>query len=65
MVSESQQRAALAGSGLPAIACGAWSTTRLAEELRALRPDAVLVAARGPLARVLARLVAESVAAAR
>ena len=39
--------------------CGAWSTRRSPPSSRRLRPDAVLIAARGPLARVLARLVAE------
>ena len=59
VVSESQQRAALAGAGLPADRVRRVEYAALAAELAALQPDAVLVAARGPLARVLARTAAE------
>jgi hypothetical protein len=59
VVSEAQQRAALAGAGLPAERVRRVEFEELSELLRSIEPDAVLVAARGPLVRVLARLVAE------
>ena len=59
VVSAAQQRAALAGAGLGDERVRRVEYAALAAELAELRPDAVLVAARGPLARVLARLVAE------
>ncbi|MEV8267893.1 DUF6716 putative glycosyltransferase [Microbacterium sp. NPDC076911] len=57
-VSAEQQGAALAGSGLPALAVSRLTLDEFQEQLTADPPDAVLVAARGPLARVIARLVA-------
>lgn len=59
VVSEAQQRAALVGAGLSGEQVRRVEYAALAETLESLRPDAVLIAARGPLARVLARLVAE------
>ena len=59
VVSEAQQRAALAGAGLEDEQVRRVEYAQLAAELTRLRPDAVLIAARGPLARVLARLVGE------
>ncbi|MEJ1154027.1 DUF6716 putative glycosyltransferase [Microbacterium marmarense] len=57
-VSAGQQRAALAGSGLPAHAVSRLTLDAFHQQLTGDPPDAVLVAARGPLARVIARLVA-------
>ncbi|TDN93147.1 DUF6716 putative glycosyltransferase [Microbacterium sp. BK668] len=56
VVSEQQQRAALAGTGLERVMRVTFAAlgTRLARQ----PPDAVLIAARGPLVRVVARLVA-------
>jgi hypothetical protein len=59
VVSEAQQRAALAGAGLPPERVRRVEYGELSGLLGSMEPDAVLVAARGPLARVLARLVAE------
>ncbi len=59
VVSAAQQRAALAGAGLDDQRVRRVEYAALAAVLADLRPDAVLVAARGPLARVLARLVAD------
>lgn len=58
VVSDSQLGAALRGSGLPRDRVERMPHGRLAARLAAMRPDAVLVAARGPLVRVLAREVA-------
>ncbi|MDX2375233.1 hypothetical protein M4I32_00245 [Microbacterium sp. LRZ72] len=58
VVSAAQQRAAVAGSGLSPERVRRVAHTALADELGRLAPDAVLIAARGPLARVLARAVA-------
>ncbi len=58
VVSEAQQRAALTGAGIDGGRVRRVKHTELADQLAVLRPDAVLVAARGPLARVLTRLVA-------
>lgn len=58
VVSETQQRAALAGAGLAGERVRRVEYADLQRELMTLRPDAVLIAARGPLARVLARLAA-------
>ena len=58
VVSETQQHAALAGAGIHGDRVRRVQYADLERELDELRPDAVLVAARGPLARVLARLVA-------
>ncbi|MEU1973324.1 DUF6716 putative glycosyltransferase [Microbacterium sp. NPDC019599] len=56
VVSPAQLRSAVAGSGLERVARVEYD--ELASRLAALRPDVVLIAARGPLVRVLARLVA-------
>jgi hypothetical protein len=56
VVSASQEQAALAGAGLARVSRVAYE--ELAGQLQRLRPDAVLIAARGPLVRVVARLVA-------
>ncbi len=56
VVSPSQERAAVAGSALGRVSRIEYEA--LADRLAALRPDVVLLAARGPLVRVLARLVA-------
>ncbi|QIG40861.1 hypothetical protein G5T42_16415 [Microbacterium sp. 4R-513] len=56
VVSDPQLRAALAGSGLERVSRVSYETLR--ERLAEKRPDAVLVAARGPLVRVVARLAA-------
>lgn len=58
VVSDAQLRSALSGSGLPPQRAERVEYTRLAARLRELRPDAVVLAARGPLVRVLARDVA-------
>lgn len=58
VVSPAQQRAALAGSPVDAARVRRMGHDALAAHLSALRPDAVLIAARGPLARVLARTAA-------
>jgi hypothetical protein len=58
VVSDSQLRAALSGSGLSARQVERASYEDLRNRLEESRPDAVLIAARGPLARVLARDVA-------
>ena len=55
-MSPSQERAAVAGSALGRVSRIEYEA--LADRLAALRPDVVLLAARGPLVRVLARLVA-------
>lgn len=57
-VSDAQLAAALAGSGLDAVTRTTYD--ELVARLEADRPDAVLVATRGPLARVVARAVAEA-----
>ena len=54
-VSDAQLRAALAGSGLPRARVTRVTWSQLADSVRVLAPDAVLLAARGPLVRVLAR----------
>ena len=59
VVSEAQQQAAVVGSGLAADRVRRVEFAQLLAELTRLRPDAVLIAARGPLARVLARLAGE------
>ncbi|WP_345802356.1 DUF6716 putative glycosyltransferase [Microbacterium sp. AZCO] len=56
VVSGTQQTAAVAGSGLARVTRVAYD--ELAERLARERPDAVLVAARGPLVRVVTRLAA-------
>ncbi|WP_243075186.1 DUF6716 putative glycosyltransferase [Microbacterium sp. SS28] len=56
VVSRAQERAAVARSGLTRVSRVAFDA--LESTLAALRPDVVLVAARGPLVRVVARLVA-------
>jgi len=58
-VSPAQQETALARSGLGQGSVRRVEFARLTEQLAALRPDVVLVAARGPVARVLIRLAAE------
>ncbi|NLP85996.1 hypothetical protein HF576_19360 [Microbacterium sp. CFH 90308] len=58
VVSEAQRAAALSGSGLAPDRVERIEYAALSARLRELRPDAVLVAARGPLVRVLARDVA-------
>jgi hypothetical protein len=58
VVSDSQLAAALAGSGLDDRVVRRIDYAALLAALRAQKPDAVLIAARGPLVRVLARLVA-------
>ncbi|KQZ84036.1 hypothetical protein ASD56_08380 [Microbacterium sp. Root166] len=55
VVSPAQLRTALSGSGLEPGAVSSVEYTELRERLAALRPDVVVVAARGPLVRVLAR----------
>ncbi|GAA1859174.1 DUF6716 putative glycosyltransferase [Microbacterium koreense] len=57
-VSASQQRSALAGSGLRPAAVERVTPGELNRRLRDDPPDAVLLAARGPLVRVLAKQVA-------
>ena len=59
VVSERQQRAALAGSGMDDAAVRRGSFDELTTALADDPPDAVVIGARGPLARVLARTVAE------
>lgn len=56
VVSAKQERAALADSGLSRVSRVSYAD--LAERVAQLRPDAVLIAARGPLVRVVARLAA-------
>ncbi|MCP2637090.1 hypothetical protein K0817_011030 [Microbacterium sp. HD4P20] len=58
VVSESQRAAALSDSGLATHDVERIPYARLSARLGELRPDAVLLAARGPLVRVLARDVA-------
>jgi hypothetical protein len=55
VVSDAQLAAALASSGLPGDSVERAEYPDLSRRLAELRPDAVLVAARGPLVRVLAR----------
>lgn len=57
-VSDAQLAAALAGSGMDAASVARGTFDDLRARLAADAPDAVLVSARGPLARVLAREVA-------
>lgn len=59
VVSESQRAAALSGSGLAPGQVERVEYARLSSRLAALRPDAVVIAARGPLVRVLARDAAD------
>ncbi|WP_051008035.1 DUF6716 putative glycosyltransferase [Microbacterium yannicii] len=59
VVSEPQRAAAVKGSGLAPERVERVEYSRLSSQLAALRPDAVLIAARGPLVRVLARDVAD------
>ncbi|WP_439590881.1 DUF6716 putative glycosyltransferase [Microbacterium sp.] len=59
VVSDAQLRSALAGSGLDAATARRATFHELEHALSTRPPDAVLVAARGPLARVVARTVAE------
>jgi len=59
VVSESQRAAALSGSGLAPAQVERVEYARLSSRLAALRPDAVVIAARGPLVRVLARETAD------
>jgi hypothetical protein len=56
VVSSSQERAAVARSALERVSRIKYEA--LEERLTALRPDVVVIGARGPLVRVLARLVA-------
>ncbi|MBW9093992.1 hypothetical protein JNB62_09885 [Microbacterium jejuense] len=58
VVSDTQLEAALAGSGLPHARVERISYAALTARVRQLRPDAVLLGARGPLVRVLAREIA-------
>ncbi|TQJ30117.1 DUF6716 putative glycosyltransferase [Microbacterium sp. SLBN-146] len=58
-VSDAQLRAALRGSGVDAAAVRRATFADLEKLLRETAPDAVLLAARGPLVRVLARGIAE------
>lgn len=58
VVSEAQLASALSGSGLPRDRVERVEYAGLAARLRELRADAVVLAARGPLVRVLARDVA-------
>ncbi|MBB2976870.1 hypothetical protein FHX49_002458 [Microbacterium endophyticum] len=58
-VSAAQQKAALHGSGLDDEHIRRVEYSQLADVLRSAAPDAVLLAARGPVVRVLARAVAE------
>ncbi|MGN6217950.1 MAG: DUF6716 putative glycosyltransferase [Microbacterium sp.] len=58
VVSDTQLAAALSGSGLAAGRVERIAYGDLAERLMQLRPDAVLLGARGPLVRVLAREIA-------
>lgn len=58
VVSEAQRAAALSGSGLAPERVERIEYASMQARLSELRPDAVLVAARGPLVRVLARDVA-------
>ncbi|QKJ19630.1 DUF6716 putative glycosyltransferase [Microbacterium hominis] len=60
VVSDAQLAASVAGSGLADGAVRRADYDDLARLLADRRPDAVLIAARGPLVRVLARLVARS-----
>ncbi|MFC8682771.1 DUF6716 putative glycosyltransferase [Microbacterium ureisolvens] len=55
VVSDAQLAAALSGSGLPRDRVARVSYGGLAARLADLRPDAVVIGARGPLVRVLAR----------
>jgi hypothetical protein len=57
--SASQRQAALAVSGLDPDAVARVAVNDLATRLAVIRPDVVLVATRGPVARVLIRLAAE------
>ncbi|NII94545.1 hypothetical protein FHS06_000699 [Microbacterium halimionae] len=57
-MSAAQQKAALHGSGLESTRVRRIEYTQLAEVLQKEAPDAVLLAARGPVVRVLARVVA-------
>ncbi|GAA1924341.1 hypothetical protein GCM10009775_15830 [Microbacterium aoyamense] len=59
VVSDAQLHSALAGSGMDAAAARRVTFDELEFALTSRPPDAVLVAARGPLARVVARTVAE------
>lgn len=59
VVSDAQLAAALSGSGLEASQVSRVRWEELGVRLRDLRPDAVLLAARGPLVRVLAREAAQ------
>jgi len=59
VVSDTQLTAALAGSGLSAARVERVAHAGLADRLAQLRPDAVLLGARGPLVRVLAREIAQ------
>jgi hypothetical protein len=58
VVSDTQLAAALSGSGLAAGRVERIAYGDLVERLTQLRPDAVLIGARGPLVRVLAREIA-------
>lgn len=58
VVSDGQLASALAGSGLPRDRVARVRWNELGDRLRGLRPDAVLLAGRGPLVRVLARQAA-------
>ncbi|MBD3940774.1 hypothetical protein IF188_03545 [Microbacterium sp. NEAU-LLC] len=59
VVSDAQLASALAGSGLARDRVERIAHDRLAGRLADLRPDAVVLGARGPLVRVLAREIAE------
>ncbi len=58
-VSDAQLRAALRGSGVDAAEVRRATLADLEQLLREIAPDAVLLGARGPLVRVLARGIAE------
>ncbi|SDG88603.1 hypothetical protein SAMN04489810_1563 [Microbacterium pygmaeum] len=58
VVSAAQQRSATAGSGLDAASVRRTRLSELTAHITAAEPDAVLLAARGPVVRVVARLVA-------
>lgn len=58
MPSRSQRRAALAHSGIDPESVARLPLADLRDRLASIRPDAVLVSTRGPIARVLIRLIA-------
>ena len=60
MPSATQRRAALSHSGIDPESVARLALADLPQRLASIRPDAVLVATRGPVARVLIRIAAES-----